>query len=179
MMPLKYAEIQSASEDTETFYQIPVSLIREVGKMILDSGVKIVLIKAGERGAYLLTGDVSSINEKNGILLPEESWNFRELWCEAYHAHKSKIISTNGAGDTAVAAFLSAMLDGLGAESSLKYAAMAGRNTLYCHNIHTDLGDWQEMTKGIDSEPNEIVHLYPHLETTPDINTEFRTIGKI
>jgi len=179
MMPLKYAEIQSASEDTETFYQIPVSLIREVGKMILDSGVKIVLIKAGERGAYLLTGDVSSINEKNGILLPEESWNFRELWCKAYHAEISKINNTNGAGDTAIAAFLSAILDGDTAESSLKYAAMAGRNTLYCHNIHTDLGDWQEMTKGIDSEPNEIVHLYPHLETTPDINTEFRTIGKI
>jgi sugar/nucleoside kinase (ribokinase family) len=167
MMPLKYAEIQSASEDTETFYQIPVRLIREVGKLIIDSGVKIVLIKAGERGAYLLTGDVSPINERNGIHLPEESWNFRELWCKAYHADISKIINTNGAGDTAVAAFLSAILENHGAESSLKYATMAGRNMLYCENIHTDLGDWQELTKDINSEPNEIIHFKHLAEKTP------------
>ena len=29
-------------------------LIREIGKQIIDSGVKILLIKAGHRGAYLL-----------------------------------------------------------------------------------------------------------------------------
>jgi sugar/nucleoside kinase (ribokinase family) len=161
MMPSKYTEIQPASDDTETLYQIPVRLIREVGKMIIDLGVKIVLIKAGERGAYLLTGDVSPINEKNGIHLPEESWSFRELWCNAYPADNSKIINTNGAGDAAVAAFLSAILEGYGAESSLKYATMAGRNTLYCRNIQTDLGDWNEMTNGIISESNEIVDLKP------------------
>ena len=159
MMPLKYAEIQSASENTEIIYQIPIEIIREVGKLIIDSGVKIVLIKAGQRGAYLLTGDVSSINEKTDINLPEESWNFRELWCDAYHADKSKIIDATGAGDTAVAAFLSAILDSHSAESSLKYAAIAGRNNLYCHNIYTDLSDWQEMTKEIESVPNEIINL--------------------
>jgi sugar/nucleoside kinase (ribokinase family) len=158
MMPLKYEEIQAKNENTEMIYQIPTLLIREVGKMIIDSGVKIVLIKAGERGAYLLTGDVRLINEKTGINLPAENWNFRELWCEAYHADKLKIINTNGAGDTAVAAFLSAILDGYTAESSLKYAAIAGRNTLYCQNIHNDLSDWLEMTKGIINEPNEMVH---------------------
>ena len=158
MMPLKYAEIQTAFENTEMVYQIPTQLIREVGKMIINSGVKIVLIKAGERGAYLLTGDVTPINEKMGINLPAGNWNFRELWCEAYHADKLKIINTNGAGDTAVAAFLSAIIDGYTAESSLKYAAISGRNTLYCHNIHNDLCDWLEMTKGIINEPNEIIH---------------------
>jgi sugar/nucleoside kinase (ribokinase family) len=158
MMPLKYAEIQAAFENTEKVYQIPTPLIREVGRMIMNSGVKILLIKAGERGAYLLTGDVTPINEKMDINLPARNWNFRELWCEAYHADKLKIINTNGAGDTAVAAFLSAIIDGYTAESSLKYAAIAGRNTLYCQNIHNDLCDWLEMTKGIINETNEMVH---------------------
>jgi len=159
MMPMKYAEIQSALENTDIIDQIPTEIIREVGKLIINSGVNIVLIKAGQRGAYLLTGDVSSINKTSGINLPEENWNFRELWCDAYHADKSKIINSTGAGDTAVAAFLSAILDGHSAEYSLKYAVIAGRNNLYCHNIYSDLSDWQEMTKEIESVPNEIIYL--------------------
>jgi sugar/nucleoside kinase (ribokinase family) len=159
MMPLKYAEIQSAFENTDIIDQIPTEIIREVGKLIINSGVKIVLIKAGQRGAYLLTGDVSSINEMSGINLTEESWSFRELWCDAYHADESKIINSTGAGDTAVAAFLSAILDGHSVDYSLKYAVIAGRNNLYCHNIYSDLSDWQEMTKEIESVPNEIIYL--------------------
>jgi len=175
MIPSKYAEIQASCANTEAIPQIPTPLIREVGKMIIDYGVKIVLIKAGERGAYLLTGDISPINEKMGIHLPDKNWNFRELWCEAYSADNSKIINTNGAGDTAVAAFLSAILDGLCVESSLKYAAIAGRNTLYCHNIHTDLSDWTKMTEGIISETHEIIDFKHCIEKTPIQNFETKT----
>ena len=63
----------------------------------------------------------------------------------------SKIKNSSGAGDTAVAAFLSAILDGEDPESALKYAAMAGRNNLYCKNIYDDLSDWEEMTEEIKS----------------------------
>ena len=41
----------------------------------------------------------------------------------------------------------------------MKYAVIAGRNNLYCHNIYSDLSDWQEMTKEIESVPNEIIYL--------------------
>jgi sugar/nucleoside kinase (ribokinase family) len=101
------------------------------------------------------------------------------LWCKAYHADISKIINTNGAGDTAVAAFLSAILDGDTAETSLKYAAMAGRNTLYCHNIHTDLSDWQEISNAINSESNEIIHFKTFAERTPNKNAEIKIARKI
>jgi len=134
-------------------------LIKEIGKLIIDSGVKILLIKAGERGAFLITGDVSSINENTAINLQIESWNFREFWCKAYSVDETKTINSNGAGDTAVAAFLSAILDGHCAESALKYAALAGRNNLYCQNIFTDLSDWQEMTKEIELSSVEVVCL--------------------
>jgi sugar/nucleoside kinase (ribokinase family) len=171
MMPSKFAEIQASSENNEVISQIPTELIREVGKLIIDYGVKILLIKAGKRGAYLLTGDISLINEKTGINLPEENWSFRELWCEAYHADNSKIINASGAGDIAVAAFLSAILDGHCVESSLKYASMAGRNTLYCHNIHSDLSKWQEMTKAISSESIEIVDFKLRTKEIPKKDT--------
>jgi len=171
MLPGKYTEIKSAWENPETYSQILVRLVREAGKMIIDSGVKIVLIKAGGAGIYLLTGDISTIDGKPNLDLPEDGWNFRELWCKAYHADTARIVNSNGAGDVAVAAFLSAILGAETAESSLKYAAMAGRNTLYCHNIHTDLPGWQEMTKEIFSESNEIIHFKSGLETDDDLRS--------
>ena len=158
MMPSEYAEIQSSSDNTEIIDLVSIETIREIGKRIIDSGVKIALIKAGHRGAYLFTGDISSINEKTGFNLHEESWNYRELWCDAYRVDNAKIKNASGAGDTASAAFLSAILDGESPESSLKYAAIAGRNNLYCYDIN-ELSNWPEMTEEMRSEPDKIINL--------------------
>jgi sugar/nucleoside kinase (ribokinase family) len=136
-----------------------LDFIKEAGKRIIDCGVKILLIKAGARGAYLLTGDVSSINRLPGFNLPGEIWNFKELWCNAYHADESRILNSSGAGDTAVAAFLTSILNGESPEDSLKYSAIAGRNNLYCHDLYDDLSDWQKMTEEIRSDPHDILNI--------------------
>ena len=115
------------------------------------------MIKAGHRGAYLLTGDISSINEKTGLNLKKEKWNHCEIWCNAYKADPLKIKNSSGAGDTAAAAFLSAILESENPESAIKYAAMAGRNNLYCKNIYEDLSNWQEMTEEIKLVDNELI----------------------
>ena len=158
MLPEKYAEMQAISEGNDILDFIPIELIRLLGKTIIDSGVKILLLKMGHRGVYLLTADVSSLNA-NGYKLDEESWNKNELWCETFMAEPSKIINATGAGDTAIAAFLTAILDGESAESSLKYAAMAGRNNLYCHNIYEELPVWSEMTEELKSRSKKVIHL--------------------
>jgi len=157
LMPSKFAEIQTACNGIQMATHIPVQLIRELGKMAVEKGAKIVLIKVGERGAFIITGDVSFINKNTISKLNADDWNFRELWCEAYHAKESQIINANGAGDTAVAAFLSAILDNESIELAIKYAVMAGRNNLYCNDIYTELSDWDEMTVAILSEHNELI----------------------
>lgn len=159
MMPSEYAELQSSAVNTEIIDLVSIGTIREMGRRIIDSGVKIVLIKAGHRGAFLWSGDISSINEKAGFSLNEENWNYRELWCDAYSIDKNKLKNASGAGDTASAAFLSAILDGESAESSLKYAAVAGRNNLYCYDIYKELSGWPEMTQEIESTPDKIINL--------------------
>lgn len=160
MMPAVYAEIQAAADDNvEIIDLIPMTTIREIGKRIIDAGVKIALIKAGHRGAYLWTGNVLPVNENPGFHLSEAHWNYRELWCRGYPVEPGRIKNASGAGDMAAAAFLSAILDGEDPESSLKYAAIAGRNNLYFYNIHNELFDWRDMTEAIRSEPNEIIDL--------------------
>jgi sugar/nucleoside kinase (ribokinase family) len=158
MNPKEYAEILSSSVSSDVINQVIINTIREIGRRFIDLGVKILLIKAGHLGAYLLTGDVSSINEKAGLKLAKEKWNNCELWCKAYKADPLKIKNSSGAGDTAVAAFLSAILNNEDPDSSVRYAAMAGRNNLYCKNVYDDLSDWQDMTKEIKSEKNELIY---------------------
>jgi len=152
MKPGEYARIISSAGNSEIIDLIPLSIIREIGRTIIELGAKILLIKAGHRGIYLLTGDISGLNQKEGFNLPEEDWNHRELWCDAYPADPEKVKNATGAGDTAAAAFLSAILDGTTAETALKLAAIAGRNNLYCQDIYKEINGWQEMEKEIKSK---------------------------
>jgi sugar/nucleoside kinase (ribokinase family) len=158
MIPDQYEKILSAAGNSDVVDQVPISLIREIGKRIMDCGVKILLIKAAHRGIYLLTGDISPLNKERGLNLPESDWNYRELWCNAYPADPAKVKNATGAGDTAVAAFLTAILDGNTAEHALKYAAIAGRNNLYCHDIYEELDDWQSMEKELKILPGGIIY---------------------
>ena len=155
MNMMKYLSPEISSDIID---QVFLNKIREIGKQIVGSGVKILLIKAGHYGAYLLTGDVSSINEKAGLKLKPGSWNNREIWCTAYKADPLKIKNSSGAGDTAAAAFLSAILDSEEPESALRYTTLAGRNNLYCKNIYEDLSNWEEMTEEIKLEENELIY---------------------
>ncbi|MEO6707712.1 MAG: carbohydrate kinase family protein [Ginsengibacter sp.] len=172
MMPYEYAQIHSFSQDTDMIDKISLDTIRKLGRKIIDFGAKVVLLKSGHQGAYLFTSDISSINEKH-VLNLKETWNHRELWCNAYPVNNNKIKNSSGAGDTSVAAFLSAILDGEGPDASLKYAAIAGRNNLYCYDIYNELNNWSDMTKEMRSETNEIINISLLKES------EFSAINKI
>jgi sugar/nucleoside kinase (ribokinase family) len=158
MQPGEYAEILASSVSNDIINQVLINTIREIGRRFIDSGVKILLIKAGQWGAYLLTGDVSSINDKAGTNLDRGKWTNCELWCNAYKADPLRIRNSSGAGDTSVAAFLTAILDGEDPGSAIRYAAMAGRNNMYCTNLYDDLSDWQKMTEEIKSADNELIY---------------------
>jgi sugar/nucleoside kinase (ribokinase family) len=155
-MPEKYKELRMQSKGADITEKIPVSLIREAGRMIINSGVKILMIKAGKRGAYIHTGNVESVSKRLDNKPDPDNWNNKEFWCNAYYADENKIINSSGSGDVANAAFLSAIMDGESPEMAVKFAAIAGRNNLYCHNNYRGLASWEMMRKGILSEPDRI-----------------------
>ena len=158
MNPGENEEIISAIADTDILDPAIVNTIRDLGRRCIDSGVKILLIKAGHHGAYLLTGDVSSLSEKAGLNLDPDKWNNCELWCKAYKTDPIKITNSSGAGDTSVAAFLSAILDGENPVTAVRFAALAGRNNLYCTNLYDDLSDWQTMAAEMESDFGLLTH---------------------
>ncbi len=159
MMPGKYNYLQSINGKTGADKKKAIiDLAREAGRLIIDSGVKVLLIKAGENGIYLRTGNIGSPENNFHFLNDLKEWNNRELWCDAYYADSTRVINSSGAGDTAVAAFLSAIINGEDPGLSVKYAAIAGRNSLYCKNVFRDISNWQKMEEELGSEINEIVN---------------------
>jgi len=147
--PEQYATIKAACGDADMIDAIPEDMIREMGRAIIDQGVKILLIKAGHRGLYLMTGDVSGVNTTRGFQLLPEDWSYRDCRCAASDADAARVINASGSGDVAAGAFLCALLDNEPPETALQYAAIAGRNNLYCKDMYSDLADWEVMTEEI------------------------------
>lgn len=157
MEPEKYAELQCTAGGEDFTDKVPIELVREVGKIIIGLGVKIVMIKMGHRGAYLLTGNIALLNKEAGVVLDKEIWSNREILCNAYCVDSSRPVNATGAGDTAVAAFLTAVLNKETPEAAIRYAAIAGRESLYCENIFEEIDSWEQLTEKIRTEQNELI----------------------
>jgi sugar/nucleoside kinase (ribokinase family) len=121
-----------------------------LAEQILGMGTKILLIKAGHQGAYLATGNVTSLNSTARMNLSLEQWNSRQVWCEPFPVEPGRVRNTCGAGDCAVAAFLTAILNGENPNNAGKYAMLAGRNNLYSPDSVQQLQDWSAMKRQIE-----------------------------
>jgi hypothetical protein len=110
-------------------------------------GVKVVMIKAGHRGAYIRTGDIVKLNSTTALKLPAGNWSQRKLWVESFPADPRRFKNACGAGDCAIAGFLTAVLKGLELEPAGRCAMLAGRDNLYGLDAFSGLSSWAAMTR--------------------------------
>lgn len=109
-------------------------IYESLSERILAMGAKVLLIKAGHRGAYLRTAR-DAYDCPNGKWIPPEPLD------------RERLRNASGAGDCAVAGFLSALLNGESVGTAAKYAMMAGRDNLYGTDALSGLRDWTQMAK--------------------------------
>jgi len=150
MEPKQYARMLSAAGGGDIMDAVPRELVANMGNRILALGVKVLMIKAGAQGAYLCTGDVGKFNTATALELPADNWSHRKLWIPAFPADSSRIKNACGAGDCAVAGFLSAILEGADIEMAGRYAMLAGRDNLYGVNALSGLSNWNRMIEELD-----------------------------
>ncbi|HTN08797.1 carbohydrate kinase family protein [Agriterribacter sp.] len=156
VFPYEYARLEASDDAGDMIDKVPLDLIKELGETLVAYGANIVLIKAAHRGLYLWTHEVNTLNNKKTVHLQEQQWNNRQLWCNAYHVEEEKVKNASGAGDTSAGAFLAAILDGEAPDTAMKFAAIAGRNNLYCNDIYAELNDWETMIAEMNDEPNAV-----------------------
>lgn len=108
---------------------IDLSLLQQLGDEMLALGTKVFGLKLGKKGIYLRTADAAAFDDFGALrdVLDERWWN-RELLEPPYQPEQ--ICSTNGAGDTAIAGFLTGIMSGWTPECCLKLAAGAAASRI-------------------------------------------------
>jgi sugar/nucleoside kinase (ribokinase family) len=144
--PREYAALlhQSAEEDVGNLAL--QALLDRLAMRILDWGVPVLMIKCGSRGAYLCTGDISKLNATTPLALPIEKGSHRKWWVDCLPYDSTRFRNACGAGDCAVAGFLTALLKGESIEVAADYAMAAGRDNLYGVDALSGLTAWDTMT---------------------------------
>lgn len=142
--PRKYLERKAAHGGRELIDFVSPEEVSGLAEELLSLGCKIAAIKAGHNGWYIRTAQKSRIAEM-GRAAPREpdSWAGRELWCPAFRA--DNIAGAAGAGDSSIAAFLTALLRDHRIEECLKLANCAGYLNLRAADTLSGLVSWQEL----------------------------------
>lgn len=122
--------------------------VQRLGRECLDMGARVVLIKCGAPGIYYCTKPGEEMEELCGRLgLSPEEWGGMEGFEESYEPEA--VLSGTGAGDTSIAAFLTAVLEGESLEMALKLAAAEGACCVAAYDALSGLKSLDEVRKKI------------------------------
>ena len=147
---------KAAGQDAVEFYSL--ADIRKMADQLLGMGAKIVVLKAGKRGAYLHTASAERLKK-----IPEmtekrlEDWADRELWGKPFKP--AKFVSSTGAGDSFIAGFLTAFLRGLSAEESLRAANCVASQNVTAMDATSGVKSWKETVRLLKKLPDNIGNL--------------------
>ena len=108
---------------------------------LLDMGVVITGFKLGEMGIYLKTGKAELFQRLARLNLEVEEWANQELWIPAFEV---KVVGTTGAGDSAYAGFLSALLKNSSPLEALRWACAVGACNVEAADATSGIRTWAE-----------------------------------
>src|SRR5258708_3222388 len=97
--------------------------LRELADEILAMGAVITGFKLGEMGMYLRTAEESQFERLHALPIDHKIWANVALWMPAFQV---RVEGTVGAGDSAYAGFLTALLQGLSPLESMRLACAVG-----------------------------------------------------
>ncbi len=145
--PETFARLQRRAGSDDMLDAIPEEAFARLADAAMAAGVKILMLKAGGRGAFIRTSDVAALQPVLGPSFPAAAWSQRSLWVRPFAVDRRRVHNASGAGDCAIAGFLSALLDGATLERAADYAMLAGRDNLYGNDARSGLRDWSTMTR--------------------------------
>lgn len=122
--------------------------VESLAKQCMDMGAKVLLIKCGAPGMYYQTANSSiliNVGEKAELDIYE--WENKKEFEKSYMPER--ILSETGAGDTSIAAFLTAMLGGYSLEKTMQLAVATGASCVEVYDALSGLKSFHELEKKI------------------------------
>ncbi len=144
---LKEWKNKAKGQDVTAVFNIE-NEIKPLAQKCLDLGAKIVLLKCGKPGIYSVAADknkLSDICDKLGI--SENLWSNFSAFEQSYTPRQ--LLSGTGAGDTSIAAFLSAIITGRDPDNCLRLACAAGCSCLEGYDSLSGLRPFNQLEKRI------------------------------
>ncbi len=129
--------------------QITHSLLSDIAGDLLAMGAKVVLLKAGKLGLYLGTAG-ESVLAGMGRAKPDDAarWANREFWVPIF---ETASVGNTGAGDSAIAGFLAALLRDLSPTEAVTIAAAVGACNVEAPDALGGIRSWQETLARIEA----------------------------
>lgn len=116
-------------------------LLEQVSAELLTLGAKVVLIKVGERGAYLHTAAAGSLSGMGRACPPNlAAWAGCQMWAPCFQV---EVAGTTGSGDATIAGFLAALLRGLGPAEAMTAAVAVGACNVEAPDALSGLRSWE------------------------------------
>lgn len=124
--------------------------IAPLAEKCIELGTRVLLLKCGAPGLYYKTGSavmMEKLHELTGINASD--WTDREGFENSYLPEK--VLSGTGAGDTTIAAFLTAMLEGYSFERCIQLAAAEGASCVEAYGALEGIRALEELERRIDN----------------------------
>jgi sugar/nucleoside kinase (ribokinase family) len=124
--------------------------VEPLAQTCLSLGAKIVLVKCGAPGMYYCTADETTLSKiSRRIDLDVQVWANQSGFEASYVP--DRVLSGTGAGDTSIAAFLTAILDGYSLERCLQLATATGASCVSAHDALSGLKSFEQLIAKIDN----------------------------
>ena len=124
--------------------------IKPLADKCMAMGAKILLIKCGVPGMYYRTSSEEVLKTISPALeLDTAAWADKDAFERS--SVPDRFRSGTGAGDTSIAAFLTALLDGYGPEKCMQYATATGAMCVSAYDALSGLLPFEELEKRIQA----------------------------
>lgn len=124
-------------------------LLHDLSGELLRMGVRIAVIKLGERGLYCRSAGQDALSGM-GRACPKNAsaWAEQEMWAPCFRV---QVVGTTGAGDATIAGFLAALLRGLSSEQATTAAVAVGACNVEAADALSGLRSWEATLQRIEA----------------------------
>jgi sugar/nucleoside kinase (ribokinase family) len=134
--------------DGRVLEHLDAGYLSHLADELLSMGPRIAGFKLSELGLYLKTSDSMRIRQLDRLSLDANAWANVELYSPAFQV---ELVSTLGAGDSAYAGFLAALLRGMTPADTIRWACAVGAHNVEAADATSGVRTWAEIQSRLDS----------------------------